>query len=95
MKKFLVLILLAAVALAGGAAALAVVPHCHEDDLDHSRHGDCAVHQAQGFLLGTAVVALTLFHAPLRESFEPTARAFFSPSFLSNPRDLRAPPFLY
>lgn len=46
-SKFIAVLLTVAVVLAGGAQALAVVPHVHGHDADHSAHSTCPVHQAQ------------------------------------------------
>lgn len=44
-KKILTCLLAACVVLTGGLAALSLVPHTHGNDLDHSRHESCPIHQ--------------------------------------------------
>jgi hypothetical protein len=45
-KKLFVLFILAAVVSSFGLAGLNVLPHTHGEDIDHSQHADCPVHQA-------------------------------------------------
>lgn len=67
MKKLLTLLTIAAIICLGVLGALAVVPHTHGNDLNHSHHKDCPIYQ---FGLGNvhaditavnAVIALFLF----------------------------------
>ena len=67
MKKFLVVLTILAVVCLGVLGALAIAPHAHGNDLNHSHHKDCPVYQ---FGLGNvhadiaavnAVIALFLF----------------------------------
>ncbi|MGH7197572.1 MAG: hypothetical protein ACREH5_02370 [Candidatus Omnitrophota bacterium] len=94
MRKFLTVLFIFALAALSMTGALAVIPHGHGDDLDHSRHASCPVHQAglqtTAFVLAVWAFALLLQVAvrhELAESFFISFSRFNSPS-------LRAPPSL-
>lgn len=92
MKKFLVCLSVLAIACVSITGALAIVPHGHGDDLDHSQHESCPVYQAglQSTVFIVAVWAFALFlHVAVRhESREP----FFLFFTRLTPASLRAPP---
>lgn len=45
MKKLTTIFIISAVLCMGVVGALALMPHAHGEDLDHSQHSSCAVHQ--------------------------------------------------
>lgn len=58
MKKFLAVLTVVFILLLGMLGALSVIPHAHENDLDHSKHQSCPVYQ---FGLHAFGAALTVF----------------------------------
>jgi hypothetical protein len=93
MKKFFLILLVLAFAVAGVAGALAVVPHGHDEDFDHSKHASCPVYQAQ--LQGTnALIPSMVFlvFVSLVLFFLKTSSFVCPPSFSFLFSSLRAPP---
>lgn len=92
MKKSLAFLTVLAVLLFGVAGALAVIPHGHGDDFDHSKHASCPVYQAglhaPAFALFSAVFAFFLITAARHVSSEPRFFFFTHLTYTS----LRAPP---
>jgi hypothetical protein len=92
MKKFLTLLGIFAILCVSVTGALAVIPHGHGDDLDHSKHAACPVFQAgilsAGFILATAGFAALLDKAARHISIEPSFFFFTRSTYAS----LRAPP---
>ena len=60
MKKLLTLLTILAIVCLGVVGALAVVPHAHGNDLNHSHHKDCPVYQ---FGLGHTVADISVINA--------------------------------
>lgn len=60
MKKSLAVLAIVAVFSLGIIGALAIVPHIHGDDTDHSKNQGCAVHQAATVILGGSVSIFVL-----------------------------------
>lgn len=91
-KRMFSVLLVAAVCGFSASSALAVLPHTHGEDQNHSKHATCPVHQAahQGFHAAIEVSPSigSSFEAPFLASAE-----FFSPAALPVPvRVSRAPP---
>jgi len=94
MKKFFSVLTIVAVISLGVVGALAVVPHVHGKDLDHSKHETCPVYQfslqnlnaAIASFISAAVLFLFFYFIHVRKSFS-FAQHFSSVS-------LRAPPVL-
>jgi hypothetical protein len=58
MKKFLAGFVLCSVVVLGIIGALAVIPHVHGNDTDHSQHETCPVHQFNLIHTGATVAAV-------------------------------------
>jgi hypothetical protein len=94
MKKLLTIAAIFAIVLLGITGALAVIPHAHGDDFDHSKHQTCPVYQAglhaPALALFGVVFSLFLAAASRYVSGEPL---FFFFTRLTH-TSLRAPPVL-
>lgn len=91
-KKILVFLTAVGVFSLGLVGALAVVPHVHGHDLDHSSHSTCPVHQVASVSVFAAVFAAVLVTFARTVSFRKERKlsfVFFSPAFFLR---LRAPP---
>ncbi len=93
-KKLFILFLVMVLVFTGGMAALSVLPHAHGEDLDHSKHSTCPVHQLGhiGFAATAVVFASFLIRLVSQRFsyFQAFSPGFFSPSRVS----LRGPPAL-
>jgi hypothetical protein len=69
MKKIWACLTVIALLYAGIAGGLAVVPHGHGDDLDHSRHASCPIYQASLHAPQATEVAVQTFVVFLVFSF--------------------------
>jgi hypothetical protein len=92
MRKFLSVLGILAVLCVSVTGALAVIPHGHGDDLDHSKHAACPIFQAgilsAGFILATVGFAALFYKAARHISIEPSFFFFTRSTYAS----LRAPP---
>ena len=92
MKRFLVILTIFTISCLGFVGALSVVPHGHGDDLDHSSHTPCPVHQLRAHFSADisssfpVITALLLFVFLVTASKDVRIRAFHSSALL------RAPP---
>ncbi len=92
-KKFLVYLAIAAVALSAGLSGLAILPHTHGEDSDHSQNAGCVVYQyeqshANDFAQISAVVFILLLGVVGSLLTKKAAPVSFTRHFAS----LRAPP---
>ena len=94
MKKSLSILAIAAIVFLGVVGALAVVPHTHGNDFDHSKHATCPVYQfsLQGFnaVFTSFSIATVLFQFCYFVSLKKNSFLRSYLSFVSS----RAPPAL-
>lgn len=94
MKKFLAGLVICSVVVLGIIGALAVIPHVHGNDTDHSQHETCPIHQFNLIHTGATVATVfTLIFIFLAAYLEIVKKSFVYTSvhlFAS----LRAPPAL-
>jgi hypothetical protein len=92
MKKFFVILGVLAIACVSVTGALAVVPHGHDGDLDHSRHTACPVYQAGLHSLECVSPVFSFFIAFLFLCFFKEKHTPSFPRIFRSHSLLRAPP---
>ena len=95
MKKVLSVLLIAAVIILAFMGALAVIPHVHGSDTDHSSHKICPVYQVSLYSLDmTVFAAVSLFLIFLIQFFK-AKKNLFGYYFFYTTLSSRAPPFSF
>ncbi len=93
MKKILSALTILAVVALGVTGALAVIPHVHSHDLNHSQHTTCPVYQASvGHLDAGLAETPAPFFIEFVFAFLVLLPFFFTSSVFSSDVRLRAPP---
>lgn len=92
MKKLLAVFLFLGVLSTGVYGALSTLPHAHGDDLDHSRHASCPVHQLGSDGFQAVTVSHDAFTAKISSDFLIVFPAFFTVFYPQGFLPLRAPP---
>ena len=94
MKKFLAVLAVLAIACVSVTGALAVIPHAHGSDFDHSQHKTCPVHQVGLSGVQAAFVQALIFFFTLAACSLVFISKAFNEHFFSSTLFLRGPPAL-
>ena len=94
MKKILAGFVICAVVVLGILGALAIIPHAHGHDTDHSQHETCPVHQFNLIHTGATVTSVFALSFIFLAAYLEIIKKSFSYIVIRSFAFLRAPPVL-